>query len=135
MKVPDIKFTDPCFEEQIKPELGGLVVKFNDMANDAARNRYGETSLTDPSDIELTPMTTEDGVSVIMRMWHQTSGARPAVLQSHDTALVMEFHNEDAFLHTEKGLTYLLTTREAFLIQSLAAHAVMHAAMAQDQEF
>jgi hypothetical protein len=134
MQIPDIKFTDPCFEEQIKPELGGLVGKFNDIANDTAHNRYGKTSVTNPSDIELTPMTTDHGVAVIMRMWHQTSSERPAVLQSHDTTLKMRFHDEDAFLHTEDGLAYPLTTREAFVLQNLAAHALLHA-MGPDQEF
>lgn len=128
MTAPEIRFTDRCFEENIRPELGGLVNKLHSLANVTARHTFGKRTFLNPTNIELTPAVA-DGVSIVMRMWHSTSGPMPGVFQSHDTALRMgtqDATGEEFCLVTDEGDAVLLTARETLVLQQVAVHAIQH---------
>lgn len=135
MILPDVHFTNPCFSKIAELRgLGGIAAKLSAIGDDTARVQFGEHFFPKPTDVELTPYLNVDEVSIIMRMWHQTEDERAAVFQPHDTILRIALDGEDAYLKTEEGVQYLLTTREAIVLSEIAQHAVTHAISAAETD-
>ena len=120
---PDIRFTGAGYDE-IDDSFGGLDDKLVRIVNDSAFNRLGKGALRNPSDIEVSPIAT-DKLAFIVRAWHETASPAGAIGRLHVQELVLRVRldEENMFLTTEEDSSYLLTTREAFLVATIGGTA------------
>lgn len=126
MYKPEIRFSGPEYDG-IESELGKLGDKLVTIANDHARNTHGKAALQNPTDIEVTPHVLDEP-KFLVRSWHETAApaGKVGILQPQTIELHIESSAEDLFLTTdaEAAPSYLLTTREAFLITGVGATAM-----------
>ncbi|MEX0668139.1 MAG: hypothetical protein WD061_00145 [Candidatus Saccharimonadales bacterium] len=115
---PEISFTDP--ETSVTEEdLGQLVDKLVDIADDVAVGKFGEKALRNPTDIELSLEIMFEEPVYIVRCWHQTNSETPAIMQSHDFSFKLSIDGEDGFIDVEDLAKYKITTRETLLLLDL----------------
>ena len=125
---PEVVFTDPQMHEIFTPEMGKFANKIMHICNDAALSEFGKEYFPNPSVVELTPYINTTDMpypEIIVRAWHETGvKGKSAVFQKHDSALSLTFVGEDAYVvNKDSNSTYVLTTREAFLMGSFASFA------------
>jgi hypothetical protein len=132
MYKPEIHFNGPEYDG-IESQLGNLSHKLVNIVNDHARNTRGKAGLSNPTDIEVTPHMLDEP-KFLVRSWHET--AAPAgmigILQPQTIELRFDFSSEDLLLTTdaEASPSYLLTTREAFLITGIGVTAALRSIIA-----
>lgn len=108
--------------------LGNLSHKLNAVANDQARARFGDSAITDPSNIEVTPAAMGNPIFIV-NTWHQTGSEQyPGVIQRQDFTLKLQGEGEDVYVYADdEERRYRLTTRETLLLMDLGNIALMRA--------
>jgi hypothetical protein len=137
---PDIQFTDPDYTGALH-FFDGLTRKFVTAANDDAREKFGKHALLNPSDIHLTPVVGFDGTStpIVVEAWHEVTGSNSrSKTQYHSFEVDSKLSGEDMLLLVKSDRDddhrgYLLTTREAFILDSLYKMAKLKHADAAGQ--
>ncbi|MEO7904540.1 MAG: hypothetical protein ABIR91_01955 [Candidatus Saccharimonadales bacterium] len=134
-----IQFANQAINDRFHSELGGLSETIIRLSNDHARNTIGENYIANPSVIELTShvRTSDDqnnlSVDHIVTAWHETTTpGKVGILQRHNTIVTSVLHGEDGYLRDkDMKANYLLTTREALLLEAIAGTAIIHSAFSQ----
>lgn len=122
----DIRFVGPEYDGAEK-ELRELAGKITTITDDMAVNKFGETALKNPTDIEISPVLTVDEPVLVINAWHGTGSSEdPGRFQVHDFILKTRLEGENVYLETEDGRLYPVSTRETLLLIGLADIAIIN---------
>lgn len=126
----ELEFGDRRYNKHQESFTPDLIGKLALLADNEAEKDFGETSLKDPSIIQITPYAGFEGPQLYMRAWHETEADPPAArgcFQVHELTARLTLIDEDAYLIASGSENNIqpLTTREALLIREINLEAHM----------
>lgn len=121
----DIRFIGPEYDGAEK-ELRELADKLTTIADDTAVNKFGETALKNPTDIEILPVFIDEPLFII-NAWHESGSSEyHGRFQVHDFSLRTCLEDENVYLATEDNRKYPVSTRETLVLMGLSNIAVIN---------
>jgi hypothetical protein len=117
----EVQFFGNAFDGA-EDNLGNLVGKLQQAANNEAVNKFGYNYRPDPTDLQILPIETLDGLKFLVRAYHSTESPRgqTAIYQPHDFSFWLSKERDGSYLRTDSEYAYPLNAREHSILKNLA---------------